>query len=50
MTELLHMKDCYAREFDATVVRSGDGFVVLDRTAFYPEGGGQESDAGFLLV
>ncbi len=50
MTELLHMKDCYIREFQAKVVRAGDGFVVLDRTAFYPEGGGQESDTGFLVV
>jgi misacylated tRNA(Ala) deacylase len=48
MTELLHMSDNYLREFDATVVNSGDGFVVLDRTAFYPEGGGQSSDRGEL--
>lgn len=43
------MKDCYMRKFDATVVRVGGDFVVLDRTAFYPEGGGQESDTGFLI-
>lgn len=48
MTELLHMKDCYLHEFKATVIRTGDGFVVMDRTAFYPEGGGQESDTGYL--
>ncbi|UCG95895.1 MAG: alanyl-tRNA editing protein [archaeon] len=48
MTELLHMKDCYLRDFRAKVVRTGENFVVLDRTAFYPEGGGQESDTGYL--
>ncbi len=48
MTELLHMSDNYIREFDATVIGSGDGYVVLDKTAFYPEGGGQTSDHGEL--
>ena len=48
MTELLHMSDNYLREFDATVIGSGDGYVVLDKTAFYPEGGGQTSDHGEL--
>ena len=48
MTELLHMSDNYLREFEATVIGSGDGYVVLDKTAFYPEGGGQTSDHGEL--
>ncbi len=48
MTELLHMKDNYIREFDATVTEVGENYVVLDRTAFYPEGGGQSGDRGVL--
>jgi misacylated tRNA(Ala) deacylase len=48
MTDLLHMKDNYIRSFDAQVVFSGSDFVVLDRSAFYPEGGGQSSDRGNL--
>ena len=48
MTELLHMSDSYLKEFEARVVRTGNGYVVLDRTAFYPLGGGQESDTGYL--
>jgi misacylated tRNA(Ala) deacylase len=52
MTDLLYMKDIdsnYIREFDAAVVRRKDDYVVLDRSAFYPEGGGQPSDTGTLL-
>jgi misacylated tRNA(Ala) deacylase len=48
MTELLHMKDNYIHSFDARVLSSGSDFVVLDCTAFYPEGGGQSSDRGEL--
>jgi misacylated tRNA(Ala) deacylase len=44
----LYLDDSYLREFDAAVVRSGPRFVVLDATAFYPEGGGQPSDTGTL--
>ncbi len=47
-TEQLYVEDSYLREFDATVVRAGPRFVVLDRTAFYPEGGGQPTDLGTL--
>ncbi|MEW5748875.1 MAG: alanyl-tRNA editing protein [Candidatus Thermoplasmatota archaeon] len=51
MTELLYMKDIesnYIREFEAAVVERGFDYVVLDRTAFYPLGGGQPSDTGRL--
>lgn len=50
MTELLFHTDSYLREFDATVVAadSAQSSVVLDRTAFYPGGGGQPCDTGQL--
>ncbi|MGC8781476.1 MAG: alanyl-tRNA editing protein [Anaerolineae bacterium] len=50
MTELLYQTDGYLREFDATVVAvdAGAGRVALDRTAFYPGGGGQPCDLGTL--
>jgi misacylated tRNA(Ala) deacylase len=48
MTELLYHADSYIREFDAQVTDVVDGGVVLDRTAFYPGGGGQPCDLGKL--
>ena len=50
MTELLYQTDSYLKEFDARVVRVLEdvGAVVMDRTAFYPGGGGQPADAGTL--
>ena len=43
MTERLYYVDAYARQFTAHIVerldRQGQPAVVLDRTAFYPEGG-----------
>ncbi len=48
MTELLYTTDAYVSEFEATVTQHVEGGVVLDRTAFYPGGGGQPSDTGTL--
>ncbi|HET9016356.1 MAG TPA: alanyl-tRNA editing protein AlaXM [Thermomicrobiaceae bacterium] len=48
MTELLYLSDSYTREFDAVVTEVRDGAVLLDRTAFYPGGGGQPNDEGTL--
>ena len=47
-TELLYLHDAYLQSFDATVVAVRDGAVVLDRSAFYPTGGGQPHDTGSL--
>jgi len=50
MTELLYQIDSYLREFDAVVTSSfpDEKAVVLDRTIFYPGGGGQPNDIGLL--
>ncbi len=44
----LYADDSHLTEFDAVVVRAGPKFVVLDRTAFYPDSGGQPSDVGVI--
>lgn len=46
---MLYMDDSYLKEFNAKV-KSADGkFVVLDRTAFFPKGGGVEWDTGAIV-
>jgi misacylated tRNA(Ala) deacylase len=45
----LYADDSHLIEFNANVIRAGPKFVVLDRTAFYPESGGQPSDVGTLI-
>lgn len=48
MTELIFLTDAMAREFEAVVTAQAADGVVLDRTAFYPGGGGQPCDVGVL--
>lgn len=48
-THRLELDDQTVREWDATVLESGADGIVLDRSAFYPGGGGQPPDAGVLL-
>ena len=50
MSELLFQSDAYIKEFKATITAVVEGGVVLDRTAFYPGGGGQPHDVGALTA
>lgn len=52
MTQFLYQIDAYLKEFDATItsVEASTRAVVLDRSAFYPGGGGQPCDFGTLEV
>ncbi|NHJ20985.1 MAG: alanyl-tRNA editing protein [Candidatus Lokiarchaeota archaeon] len=50
MTEALYMKDSYLKQWDAQVVSvKDDKYIVLDKTAFYPKGGGQPWDEGYIV-
>lgn len=48
VTELLYLQDAYSQAFEAEVLEQLEGGVVLDRSAFYPGGGGQPGDTGML--
>jgi misacylated tRNA(Ala) deacylase len=50
MAEELFLKDAYLKEFEARVIGMAGREVSLDRTAFYPGGGGQPADKGTLGV
>jgi misacylated tRNA(Ala) deacylase len=49
MTVLLFRDDAYLKTATARVVAAKDGVVTLDRTIFYPLGGGQPGDTGFII-
>ncbi|HYU11454.1 MAG TPA: alanyl-tRNA editing protein [Stellaceae bacterium] len=50
MTELLFREDAYARSCPARVIAADDSGIRLDRTVFYPTGGGQPGDCGVLRL
>ncbi len=52
MTDLLYQTDSYIKTFDAQItgVNAEEHGIVLDRTAFYPGGGGQPCDTGILTI
>jgi misacylated tRNA(Ala) deacylase len=50
VTEELFLGDSYLRQFEARVVELSGREVILDRTAFYPGGGGQPPDKGTLGI
>ena len=49
-TVAIHREDAYARQCEAVVTRVADDGVELDRTVFYPLGGGQAGDVGALRL
>ncbi|MEX0808048.1 MAG: alanyl-tRNA editing protein [Dongiaceae bacterium] len=50
MTEAVFRTDAYARECPARIVAADAGGIRLDRTVFYPMGGGQPGDTGQLVL
>lgn len=49
-TEKLYYDDPTLLEFEAKVIGVEGDFVILDRSAFYPESGGQDNDVGYLIA
>ncbi len=50
MTQLLYLKDCYIKEFEARVTKAEGKLLILDKTAFYPASGGQLNDVGIITT
>jgi misacylated tRNA(Ala) deacylase len=50
MTELIFRENAYARSSRARVIAADDKGIRLDRTVFYPTGGGQPGDSGMLRL
>ena len=50
MTEALFREDAYRAETEAIVLMSEPRGIALDRTVFYPQGGGQSGDQGALML
>ncbi|MEJ8823842.1 alanyl-tRNA editing protein [Variovorax humicola] len=50
MTDDLFRTDAYLRECEARILRIDESGIVLDRTVFYPLGGGQAGDSGALVL
>ena len=48
MTKKLYDIDSHLSEFSATVLSCKGKKAVLDKTAFFPEGGGQTADTGYI--
>lgn len=54
IAEALYLNDAYLKEWTAKVISVNDGgnghsFIVMDKTAFYPKGGGQPHDEGIII-
>ncbi len=50
MTEPLYLKDSYLKEFIAKLIALHKNSIEIDKTVFYPTGGGQPNDTGVISL
>ncbi|AHC50939.1 alanyl-tRNA editing protein AlaX [Sulfolobus acidocaldarius SUSAZ] len=50
MNQKIYLSDCYVKEFRAKILKISPQGIVLDKTAFYPGGGGVENDTGYFVI
>lgn len=48
MTEMLYLEDSYLKEIEAKLLKKENNKIILDKTIFYPTGGGQPNDTGYI--
>src|SRR3989344_4379195 len=49
-SQAAYLQDCYNREFEAVVEEAIGKYIVLEKTFFYPDSGGQPYDTGMLMT
>jgi Ser-tRNA(Ala) deacylase AlaX len=49
-TDPIYLRDCYLKEVEASVLEVSDNGVIVDKTVFYPGGGGQIHDIGVAVI
>ncbi|MBS3109121.1 alanyl-tRNA editing protein [Candidatus Woesearchaeota archaeon] len=49
-SQAAYLQDCYNREFEAVVEEANGKYIVLQKTFFYPDSGGQPYDTGMLMT
>ena len=50
MTEQIYNSDAYIKELDSKIIEVNEDHIVLDKTIFFPGGGGQPNDLGSIFV
>ena len=50
MTEQIYNSDAYKQELESKIIEINEDYIVLDKTIFFPGGGGQPNDIGFISL
>ena len=50
MTEQIYNSNAYQKEIQSEIIDVGEDYLILDKTIFFPGGGGQPNDLGFFSM